>query len=127
MRHLRLQPWSSRVFLLAVQDSHVGRDRLKGRRRRSNRPGNSQANGPRDVDSIWKETPRGFGPDASADGIILSGTATDGAFCRILRGILLVKPRGLRDASARRTISIEAHSPARPASGARRQDGAVRG
>src|SRR3954447_4026208 len=29
--------------------------------------------------SIWKETPAGYGPDASADGIILSGTATDGA------------------------------------------------
>jgi hypothetical protein len=34
---------------------------------------------PRDFDSIWKETPEGFGPEASADGIILSGTATDGA------------------------------------------------
>ena len=34
---------------------------------------------PRDFDSIWKETPKGFGPQASADGIILSGTATDGA------------------------------------------------
>jgi hypothetical protein len=26
-----------------------------------------------------KKTPKGFGPDVSADGIILSGTATDGA------------------------------------------------
>ena len=52
---------------------------FESRRRRSNRPGNSQANGPRDFDSIWKETPKGFGPDVSADGIILSGKATDGA------------------------------------------------
>src|SRR5450756_465256 len=32
-----------------LKDSRVGRDRLKCRRRRSNRPGNSQANGPRDL------------------------------------------------------------------------------
>jgi len=34
---------------------------------------------------IWKEA-LGFSPIASADGIILSGTATDGAFCRFLKG-----------------------------------------
>jgi hypothetical protein len=30
----------------------------------------------------------GFSREASADGIILSGTATDGAFCRFPRGII---------------------------------------
>ena len=34
----------------------------KGRRRRSNRPGNSQAKGPRGDDSIWKETLAGLVP-----------------------------------------------------------------
>jgi hypothetical protein len=49
--------------------------------------------------SIWKETPKGLTPirfdlDASADGIILSGTATDGAFCGFSRGMVLEKPGG---------------------------------
>jgi hypothetical protein len=39
-----------------------GETGLKRRRRRSNRPGNSQAKGPCDEDSIWKEAPRVF-PD----------------------------------------------------------------
>jgi len=45
---------------------------------------------PRDFDSIWKEVPKGFRPEVPADGIILSGTATDGAFW-VFGGISLRK------------------------------------
>ena len=67
--------FSSYLFK-TVTSGEIGHRR---RRRRSNRPGNSQAKGPRDEDSIWKEAPRAFDLTVSADGIILSGTATDGA------------------------------------------------
>jgi hypothetical protein len=61
----------------AVTSGEIGRT---GRRRRSNRPGNSQAKGPCDVDTSGKRHRRAVAPDVPADGIILSGTATDGAF-----------------------------------------------
>ena len=48
--------FSSYLFK-TVASGEIG---LRRRRRRSNRPGNSQANGPRDVTDIWKETPPGL-------------------------------------------------------------------
>src|SRR6478752_10858388 len=67
-----------------------------------------------------------MGPGVSADGIILSGTATDGAFLLVSRRLVSGTPEGLTDAGARQ-ISIKTHSPARAPCGARRQDGSVRG
>src|SRR3954451_11752298 len=75
--------------------------------------------------SIWKETPAGFGPDASADGIILSGTATDGASTGFRESSH--KPARAHDACAElRDLIAETHAAARAASCARGQDGAVR-
>src|ERR1700722_2884419 len=50
----RVERLGAALFFAYLPESHVGRDRPKGRRRRSNRPGNSQANGPRDVDTSGK-------------------------------------------------------------------------
>src|SRR5690242_4745918 len=95
------------------------------RRRRSNRPGNSQAKGPRDEDNIWKETPR-VSLTVSADGMILSGTATDGA-SMVRSGDGSRRPRGPHDACARCRKPAETHAASRFACRLWRQDGAVRG
>lgn len=55
---------------------HSGRDRFLDRRRRSNRPGNSQAEGPCDT-TFWRVALR-----APADGIAISGKRTEGALNR---------------------------------------------
>src|SRR3954453_9848316 len=75
--------------------------------------------------SISKETPAGFGPDASADGIILSGTATDGASTGFW-GIIPRNLEGPSDACARQPLPAETYPFARTACRLRGQDGAVR-
>jgi hypothetical protein len=58
------------------REGHLSLGRGRGRssrRRRSNRPGISQAKGPRPRFDFWRETPR-----ASAEGIAISGKRTEG-------------------------------------------------
>jgi hypothetical protein len=58
------------------REGHLSLGRGRGRssrRRRSNRPGISQAKGPRPRFHFWRETPR-----ASAEGIAISGKRTEG-------------------------------------------------
>src|SRR3954453_19829868 len=73
---------------------------------------------------IWKETPAGFGLDASADGIILSGTATDGASTGCSGWSR--SPARARDACARPPATTETHAAACAARLARRQAGSIR-
>ncbi len=97
-------PWS---FSLSVsQRPRRERSAAASRRRRSNLPRKlSGKQDRRGVTNIWKEgAGRRFGPEASADGIILSGTATDGAF---LLGFIERSPGTLRalNAGARRILT----------------------
>src|SRR5687768_10327693 len=94
-----------------------------GRRRRSNRPGNSQANGPRDWFTSGKSPPDQQ-PGGSADGIILSGTATDGV-STVFREFSLLTARA-PDGDARfRSADPAKNTPARPPPGTGWQDGCV--
>jgi len=87
-------------FLRRVQDVTSGEDRLKRRRRRSNRPGNSQANGPRDGLASGKRRD-GLWPGVSADGIILSAQRQMGLSLGF-RGLVPEPWRVLRMLGARR-------------------------
>src|SRR3954451_12693649 len=113
-------PW----FLAYVEDVTSGEIGLSAGAEGATAPETLRQTDPRDGLASGKRRRRVLARGPSADGIILSGTATDGAFF----GFSGAGPRaleGLEDAGGRR-ISFTSHTLARAPCVARRQDGSVR-